>query len=121
MIFIFPFLNAVKLLLSRFSRVQLFATPWPVALQAPLSMGFARQEHWGGLPFPTPGDLPNQGIEPASLVSPQKGAFPTEERAGAKAWKWDKPGLGTVGRRLGPWTAFKPPSARQFWVVRLGF
>ena len=103
------------------SRVWLFMTPWPVALQAPLSMGFARQEYWSGLPFPTPGDLPNQGIEPASLMSPEKGAFPTEERAGAKAWKWDKPGLGTGSQRLGPWAAFKPPSAHQFWVVRLGF
>ena len=43
-----------------------FATPWAVALQAPLSMGFPRQEYWSRLPFPTPGDLPNPGIEPAS-------------------------------------------------------
>ena len=39
-------------------------TPWNVAHQAPLSMGFFRQEYWSGLPFPSPGDLPNQGIEP---------------------------------------------------------
>ena len=44
------------------NRVQLFATPWTVARQAPLSMGFSRQEHWSGLPFPSPGDLlPIQG------------------------------------------------------------
>ena len=43
---------------------------WTVALQAPLSMGFPRQEYWSGLPFPAPGDLPNPGIEPVSLVSP---------------------------------------------------
>ena len=43
------------------SRVQLFATPWTVAHQAPPSMGFSRQEHWSGLPFPSPGDLPTQG------------------------------------------------------------
>ena len=43
-----------------------FATPWTVVHQAPLSMGFPRQEHWRGLPFPTPEDLPNSGIEPAS-------------------------------------------------------
>ena len=43
-----------------------FATPWTVAHQAPLSMGFPRQEYWSGLPFPTPGDLPNPGIEPTS-------------------------------------------------------
>ena len=44
--------------------VRLFATPWTVAYQAPPSMGFSRQEYWGGLPFPSPGDLPNPGIEP---------------------------------------------------------
>ena len=46
------------------SRVRLFVTPWTVAYQAPLSMGFSRQEYWSGLPFPSPGDLPNPGIEP---------------------------------------------------------
>ena len=46
------------------SRVQLFATPWTVAYQASLSMEFSRQEYWRGLPFPSPGDLPNPGIEP---------------------------------------------------------
>ena len=58
------------LLLSCFSCDQLFATPWTVALQAPLSMGFSRQEYWSGLPFPSPGDLSNPGIEPVSLLSP---------------------------------------------------
>ena len=48
------------------SRVQLFPTPWTVACQAPLSIGFSRQEYWSGLPFPSPGDLPNPGIEPES-------------------------------------------------------
>ena len=52
------------------SRIWLFATPWTVAHQAPLSMGFFRQEYWSGLPLLTPGDLPDQGIEPASLISP---------------------------------------------------
>ena len=46
------------------SHVQLFVTPWTVACQAPLSMGLSRQEYWSGLPFPPPGDLPNQGNEP---------------------------------------------------------
>ena len=50
--------------------VQLFATPWIVAHQAPLSRGFPRQENWSGLPFPPPGDLPNPGIERISLMSP---------------------------------------------------
>ena len=48
------------------SHVQLFATPWTVAYQAPPSMGFSRQEYWSGLLFPSPGDLPNPGIEPGS-------------------------------------------------------
>ena len=48
------------------SHVRLFATPWTVARQAPLSMGFSRQEYWSGLPFPSPGDLPDPGIEPGS-------------------------------------------------------
>ena len=51
------------------SRVCLFATPWTVARQAPLSMGFSRQECWNGLPFFTPGDLPNPGIEPRSMAT----------------------------------------------------
>ena len=48
------------------SRVQLFATPWTVAHQAPLSMEFSKQEYWSRLPFPTLGDLPNLGIKPES-------------------------------------------------------
>ena len=48
------------------SHVQLFATPWTVAYQAPPSMGFSRQEYWSGLPFPSPGDLPDPEIEPGS-------------------------------------------------------
>ena len=48
------------------SRVWLFVTPWTVAYQAPPSMGFPKQEYWSGLPFPSPGDLPNPGIEPRS-------------------------------------------------------
>ena len=48
------------------SRVQLFATPWTVTYQASPSMGFSRQEYWSGLPFPSPGDVPDPGIEPGS-------------------------------------------------------
>ena len=55
--------------LSCFSRVPLFATLWTVAW-VPLSMGLVRQEYWSGLPCPSPGDLPNPGIEPESLTSP---------------------------------------------------
>ena len=46
------------------SRIQLFVTPWTVANQAPRPMGFSRQEYWSGWPFPSPGDLPDSGIEP---------------------------------------------------------
>ena len=47
-----------------------FAIPWTAAHQAPLSVGFSRQEYWSGLPFPPPGDLSNPGIKPISLASP---------------------------------------------------
>ena len=63
-------------------RVRLFATPWTVAHQAPLSMGFSRQEHWSGLPFTSPGDLPNPGFKPASLTSNlhwQTGSLPLSD------------------------------------------
>ena len=56
--------------MSVLSSVRLFATQWTVALQAPLSMKFPRQEYWSGFPLPTRGDLPDPGIEPTSLVSP---------------------------------------------------
>ena len=62
------------------SCVRLFETPWIVARQAPLSMGFPRQEHWSGLPFPLPEDLPDPGIEPLSHVSSElAGRFFTTE------------------------------------------
>ena len=53
-------------MLSCLNHVRLFVTPWTVAHQAPLSMGFSRQEYWSGLPWPPPGDLPDPGIEPVS-------------------------------------------------------
>ena len=65
------------LLLSRFSRVQLLATPWTAANQAPLSMGFSRDEYWSRLLFPSPGDLPDPGIEPGSPAL-QADALPSE-------------------------------------------
>ena len=57
-------------MLSCLIHVQLFVTPGTVAHQAPLSIGFSRQEYWSGLPFPFPGDFPDPGFEPASLTSP---------------------------------------------------
>ena len=59
------------------SCVQLFVIPWTVAYQAPLSMGFSRQEYWSGLLFPFPGDLPDPGIEPRSPTL-QADALPSE-------------------------------------------
>ena len=67
-------------MLSHFSHVWLFLTPWTVALQVPLSMRFSSQEYWGGMPFPSPEDPPDPGIEPASLTSPalQVDSLPSE-------------------------------------------
>ena len=64
-------------MLSCFSCVQLFATLWMVAHQAPLCMEFSRQEYWSRLPFPSPEDLPDPGVEPASLMSPAGGFLTT--------------------------------------------
>ena len=57
-------------MLNHFSHVQFFVTPWTVASQALLSIGFSRQEYWSGLLCPPPGDPPDPGIEPMSLRSP---------------------------------------------------
>ena len=67
----------VLLLLRRFSRVRLCATPQIAAYQAPPSLGFSRQEHWSGLPFPSPGDLPDPRIKPRSPAL-QADALPSE-------------------------------------------
>ena len=61
------FLSLIKIyILSPFSPVQVFLMLWTIAHQVPLSMGFSQQEYWSGLPFPSPGDLLNLGIKPAS-------------------------------------------------------
>ena len=65
-----PLCFLVCRVLSCLSRVQLFGTLWTLAHQAPLSMGFSRQEYWSGLPCPLAGDLPNPGTEPEYLLSP---------------------------------------------------
>ena len=59
-------LKSLLVIVKLLSRVQLFAAPWTVAYYTPLSMGFSRQEYWSGLPFPSPEDLPDPGIEPRS-------------------------------------------------------
>ena len=68
------------MLVQLLNHFQLFGTPWPVTRQAPLSMGFPRQEYWSGLPFPPPGDLPAPGIKPVSPAS--AGRFFTTEPPG---------------------------------------
>ena len=97
-------------------------TPWTVARQAPLSMGFSRQEYWSGLPFPSPGALPDPGIEPGSLTlqaesSPSeppgkldvdkmgpafriKGAIACSMLYSTPAQGWPGAGLRNAGRRL---------------------
>ena len=67
----------MKVKVKSLSRVQLFATPWTVAYQAPQFMEFSRQEYWSGLPFPSPRDLPDPGIEPRSSAL-QADTLPSE-------------------------------------------
>ena len=67
----------MKMKVKLLSRVQLFATPWTVTYHAPQSMGFSKQEYLSGLPFRSPGDLPNPGIEPRSPAF-QTDALPSE-------------------------------------------
>ena len=62
----FIVVHSLKVKVKSLSHVRLFATPQTVAYQALQSMGFSRQEYWSGLPFPSPADLPNPGIEPRS-------------------------------------------------------
>ena len=72
--------NYSEVKVNSLSRVRLFATLWTVAHQAPLSMGFSRQGYWSGLPFPSPGDLPDPGIEPRSPTL-EADALPSEPPA----------------------------------------
>ena len=75
--FHYMFLHFRIYVLSRFSRVSLFATLWTVAHLSPLSVGFSRQEYWNGFPFPSPRKLGDPGIEPASPAL-QADALPSE-------------------------------------------
>ena len=76
-----PVIYILLLLLSCSFVSDSFAIPWTVAHQAPLSLGFPRQEYWNGLPFPSPGDLPHPGIEPTH-ISYTTGEFFTTEPPG---------------------------------------
>ena len=80
------------------SCILFFATTGTLARQAPLSMGFSRQEYWSGLPFPPPGDLPDPGIEPRSPVSPALQADCLPDEPSGKPLRVNiKPGLGENG------------------------
>ena len=72
-----PESDGINVNVKSLSRVQLFATPWTIAYLSPPSIGFSRQECWSGLPFPSPGDLPDPGIEPWFPTS-QAEALPSE-------------------------------------------
>ena len=90
MIFVYQKINALKIFFflrfghialyatcaCTFSHIQLFATPWTVACQAPLSMGFSRHEYWSGLSFPPPGDFPDPGIETPSPAWTRRILYP---------------------------------------------
>ena len=79
------------------SRVLLFPTPWTVAYQAPPSVGFSRQENWSGLPFPSPGDLPNPGIEPGSPALEKAMAIHSNALAWKIPWTEEPDRLQTMG------------------------
>ena len=80
-----------KVKVKSLSHVRLFVTPKTVAYQAPLPMGFSRQEYWSGLPFPCPEDLPDPGIVPVSLASPAwAGGFFTTAPPGKPSTKQDR-------------------------------
>ena len=88
-------------LLSCFSHARLFASPWTIACQAPLSMGFSRQDYWSGLPFPSPGDLPYPGIKPTSLTSPAlEGRFFTARTT----WEAQCISCSVISDSATPWT-----------------
>ena len=89
-------------MLSCFSRVLLSATPWTVARQAPLSMGWSRQGHWSRLPFPPLGDLPDPGMEPVSLMclEPSGGFYTTSATWEAPLLPW------LLSRRFRPFLVF---------------
>ena len=100
-----------------------FVTPWTVAHQAPLSMEFSKQESWSGLPFPSPGHLPNPGTEPASLMSPAlAGGFFTTEPPGCKklthwkrTWCWERLKAGEEGDGRG-WDGWMASLTQWTWV-----
>ena len=96
--------------LQSLSRVRLFATSWTEAYQALVSMEFSMEEYWSGLPFPTPGDLPNSAIEPASRASPAfSGRYFTTEPPGASTTNL----IASSNHFDELWTNVQPLSSRE--------
>ena len=84
--------NGMKVKMLVAQSIQLFATLWTIAHQAPLSIEFSRQEFWSELPFPSPGDLPNPGIEPGSPTLQADSLLsepPGKPQVGKSNFKWD--------------------------------
>ena len=105
-------------MVSYFSCVQLCVTLWTVTCQVPLSMGFSRQDYWSGLPFPSPGDLPDPGIKPVSLTSP---ALTNRFFTIGATWEALQLGWSEVKSLSGvqlfetPWTvAYQAPQSMEF-------
>ena len=104
------FIYVFMWVLCRFSHVWLFVTLWTVTCQAPLYMGFSRQEYWSGLPHLSPRDLPNPGFKPASLMSPAGQvvslplALPGKPRKEYESEKWTCSSLTPVWLFATPWT-----------------
>ena len=95
----------------KWSLVRLFVTSWTAAHQAPPSMGFSRQEYWSGLPFPSPGDLPDPGIEPRSPAL-QADALTSEPPGKPWTWVWAN------SWRL--WSTGKPGMLQSMGLQRVG-
>ena len=104
--------------LSPFSGVRLFASPWTAARWAPLSMGFSRQEDWSGLPFPSPGDLPDPGTEPRSPAL-QADSLPSEP-PGKPLARGKKSRIANTQlkekEKMGSWT---PPDFKTYYSNKL--
>ena len=101
-------------MLTHFSSIQLFVTLWTVAHQAPLFMGFSRQEYWCGLPGPPPGDLPDLGTEPMSLclLHWHEGSLPL-------APTWKAPLLGSFVTKQGKYSVGASASFSVFHTLKI--
>ena len=106
-------------MLSHFSCVQLFATPWTVARQALLSMALSRQEYWSGLPCPPPGDLPDPGIEPMTPVAPASFTSELPGEACAQALNPDQ--IPECFLSLPKYAWMLPPSAASLICIAIIF